>query len=291
MIRVGLCAGFGASLRHEFAGIASYGFGTIRQDLYAGGDPAAVPALVAECAGAPCQMVFLIGGGSIMRPDGNRIEPHELAAWTTAVIQAATAAGVTHYALEIGNEPDIACAGYAEHPEDFSEAIRQCYDAARVAGFQGPLITGGISNLNRRGLRYLTAMLAAEELPGSDLVIGFHRYPEGGRGPLAPHDGFASREDEWRALRTIVGRLQPLACTELGYHTAPSNPVTLSDADVAEAVLWDLAFYEDRGVPLAVVYQLNDGPTETWIDRYGVRTTDGTWKVVADRIRETYGEG
>ena len=186
--------------------------------------------------------------------------------------------------------PDIAHPGYADHPEDFAEAIRQCLEAVRTNGFTGPLISGGISNLNTRGFRYLKRMLAASSMPLEDVVIGFHRYPEAGRGPLAPHDHFTSRDDEWFTLLNLIGH-RGVACTEFGYHTAKSAPLTLSNADVAKCVLWDLDFYDTRGVTLAVLYQLNDGPTEQWIDRYGVRTVDGTWKVVAERIRETYGSG
>jgi hypothetical protein len=287
-IRVGLQAGWGTSLQAMFPAFATYGFGTIRQDLYGQGDPAAVPALVTECVGAPVRMLFLIGGGHIDHAGGNRIEPHELAAWTTTVVQTARTAGLTDYALEIGNEPDIAHPGYADRPQDFAEAVRQCHEAARANGFAGAVITGGISNLNNRGFRYLSAMLAVPTLPVNDLVFGFHRYPESGRGPLAPHDRFKSREDEWTMLRQLVGA-RPVACTEFGYHTAKSRPLTLTNSDVADAVFWDLNFFAERLVPLAVVYQLNDGPTDDWIDRYGVRTLDGTWKVVAERMRVAYG--
>lgn len=282
---VGLCAGFGASLAAEFAGLAAYKFAAARQDLYAGGDPAAVPALVQEFAGAPVAPLFLIGGGQICHADGGRIEPHELAAMTGTVVQTAAAAGLTTYAIEIGNEPDIACAGYSEHPADFAEAIRQSLEAARAHGFLGPCITGGIANLNSRGFRYLADLLRAPSCPLAEITIGFHRYPEAGRGPFAPHDRYRSREDEWAAFAKIVGA-RPVACTEFGYHTAPSDPFTLSNAEVADAVLWDLDFYEPRGVQLAILYQLNDGPTPTWIDRYGVRALDGVWKPVAEAVRD-----
>lgn len=280
---VGLQAGFGASMAADVPAIASYGFTVVRQDLYAV-DHAAVPALVAECVGMSVRPLFLVGGGSIARPDGSgRLEPSELAAMTTTVVQAADEAGLERYALEIGNEPDIAHPDYAEQPTEFAGAVALCTQAARDLGFAGPVISGGISNLNRRGLRYLTRMMAADVLP-PDVTIGFHRYPESGRGPLAPHQGFRSREDEWETLQRIVAG-RPVTCTEFGYHTAD----VLDDQGVAQATLWDLHFYEERGVPLAVVYQLNDGPGTSWMDRYGMRRTDGSWKPVAEAIRDTYG--
>jgi len=282
-IAVGLQAGFGTSMRADLAAIASYGFTVVRQDLFAV-DPASVPALVAECVGAPVVPLFLIGGGQIAQPDGSaRLEPEELAAMTMTVVHAARAAGLSTYALEIGNEPDLAHPDYAERPVDFAEAVRACTVAARDAGFAGTVISGGIANLNTRGFRYLARMIASGLLP-ADVTIGFHRYPEAGRGPLAPHQWFTSRDDEWQTLRRIVAG-RPVTCTEFGYHTAD----VLDDQGVARSVLWDLAFYDARGVDLAVVYQLNDGPGSTWMDRYGMRRVDGTWKPVADAIRATYG--
>jgi hypothetical protein len=231
--------------------------------------------------------LFLIGGGSIAHPNGNRIEPHELAALVGTVVDAAASVGLVDYGLEIGNEPDIACDGYAKRPEDFAEAIRQCLEAARAHSYPGALITGGIANLNNRGFDYLRRMLAAPSMPLDGVWIGFHRYPEAGRGPLAPHDRFRSRQDEWDTFLALVGSRE-VACTEFGYHTAPSRPVTLTDETQADSVMWDLQYYTERSVRLALVYQLNDGPDDTWINRYGVRRTDGTWKPVADRIRAAY---
>jgi hypothetical protein len=277
---VGLQAGFGSSLAADVDAIASYGFQVVRQDVY--GRNVYDPALVTELAGAPVHAVFLIGGGSIAIADGSRrLEPFELAQMTTAVVEAANSVDFHTYAIEIGNEPDIAHPDYANHPEDFAEAVRECHFAARVADFRGPVISGGIANLNDRGFRYLRRMLACDALPLDDLVIGFHRYPEANRGPFAPHDRYTSRADEWDTFAGLVGD-RPVACTEFGYQTAD----VLDDAEVAAAVLWDLDFYEARGVQLAVVYQLTDGPTDTWIDRYGVRRSDGSWKPVAEAVRD-----
>jgi hypothetical protein len=283
-IRIGLNAGFGDPLAGEFAGIATHGFSVVRQDVYAHQSSEDAAACVREFAGMPVTALFLIGGGKISHPNGNRLEPHELAPLVGLVVDTAAAAGVTGYAIEIGNEPDIACPGYADHPEDFAEAIRQCLEAARAHQCPGPLITGGIANLNDRGLRYLSRMLKAPSMPADGVTIGFHRYPEAGHGPLAPHDHFQSRDDEWAAFQQLVGT-RPTACTEFGYHTAASHPQTLTDQNVAESVLWDLRFYDARQVGLACIYQLNDGPTDTWINRYGVRAQDGTWKPVAHAIQ------
>jgi hypothetical protein len=283
-MEVGLNAGFGEPLAHELPTLAQYGFVRIRQDLYAA-NPATVPALVQEFVGAPVLPLFLIGGGHIEHADhSERLEPHELAAMTAQVVDVATGVGLGDYQIEIGNEPDIAHPGYAEHPEDFAEAMRQSAAAARAHGFTGPVLSGGVSNLNTRGLRYLARMLRVPTFP-ADVVVGFHRYPEAGRGALAPHRGFSSREDEWGALTGLTVGFA-LACTEFGYSTAHGER---TDELVTTSVLWDLDFYTARGVTMALVYQLNDGPGEDTDEKYGMRTFDGVWKPVAEQIRERYG--
>lgn len=285
-MKVGLNAGFGDSLTLEFAGLQEHGFRVIRQDVFAHHDLSEVPALVQEFTGEPSSGLFLVGGGHISYPDGSRIEPETLVTITETVIQAAQAAELTDYALEIGNEPDIAVEGYSEDPRAFAEAVRMCLEKAREMGFTGPVISGGIANLNNRGFRYLSRCLQARPAwPPPDLVVGFHRYPEAGRGPLAPHDRFKSRQDEWRTLQGLVGA-RPVACTEFGYHTADN----LTDGDVTTAVLWDLNFYTVRHALMACIYQLNDGPGDSYLDKYGMRYLDGVWKPVAEAVRAEYAE-
>jgi hypothetical protein len=287
---IGLNAGFGDPLEHEFQGIASYGFQLVRQDLYASQDSTEVPHLISEWVGVPLKPLFLIGGGNMERKNSfNRLEPHELAAWVGDTIDIATYTGLKDYLLEIGNEPDIATAGYSEYPTDFAEAIRQCHEMARAHGYQGPIITGGISNLNERGFAYLAAMMESNLIP-TDTIIGFHRYPETGRLHFAPHKGFHSREDEWEMLMDITG-VHMVACTEFGYSTfTEKRGHTRTDEEVADSVLWDLNFYEEHEALLAAIYQLNDSQIDEPEGRYGVRTFDGKWKPVAEAVRDAYGK-
>lgn len=289
MMLRGINAGFGNPLMAEFAGLEAYAFQLVRQDLYAHQQSVNTPVLVAEFVDVPLVPLFLIGGGHIEHADGSgRLEPHELAAWVGETIDAATQVGLTNYLFEIGNEPDLAHPDYAEHPEDFAEAIRQCHETARGQGFFGPIVSGGISNLNERGFQYLADLMATGVLP-HDMIIGFHRYPESGRLHLAPHQGFYSREEEWELLKDLTHPYQ-VACTEFGYSTfTEQRGHTRTDAEVAMSVLWDLRFYEERSTTLAAVYQLNDGPTDDAESRYGVRAFDGTWKLVAEAIRQRYG--
>lgn len=286
-MRIGINAGFGDPIKHELGLLTRLGFEVVRQDLYSHFNEAQVPGLVSEFAEETISPLFLIGGGHIQRQDETRrIEPDELAAWGRDVIRFARAAGLTAYSIEIGNEPDIAHRDYKTRPQDFAEAIRQTHAAVRAEGFTGDVITGGISNLNRRGFDYLSGMISAG-LP-DDVVIGFHRYPETAGGPKVPHAGFTSREDEWTTLRQIAGSHR-LACTEFGYHTAPEKKlfwtVRRTDEDVATAVSWEFAFFREHECQMAILYQLNDGPDDNdWENYLGIRKRDGTLKPVAARV-------
>lgn len=292
-MELALNAGFGDPILHELALIASLGFTVVRQDLFAHGDGAPIEALVAEFAGQTVRPLFLLAGGKMEHDDGaGRIEPHELAARATRLVAAANACALVSYAVEVGNEPDIANDDYASRPQDFAEAVRQSHEALRAAGFDGPVISGGVSNLNERGLDYLKRTLAVGTVP-ADVIVGFHRYPEKARGALAPHDGFTSRDDEWNALMAISGA-RALACTEFGYHTAPERIVgfitkTRTDRQVAASVMWDIRFYTERAVTVAAVFQLNDGPDPNEMEHcYGIRRMNGELKPVALAIQHAF---
>jgi len=292
-VQLGINAGFGEPIQHELPLLSSLGFNVVRQDLFAKGDAGPVEALVAEFANQPVSPLFLLAGGHIQRSDGSeRIEPHELAARGRRLVVAASACGLRSYSVEVGNEPDIAHEGYAQHPEDFAEAIRQSDEGLRAAGFDGPVISGDVANLDDRGRNYLRRMLAAGTIP-RDVIVGFHRYPPTAKGPEAAH-GFGSRDEEWRAL-TAVTTDRRLACTEFGYHTAPDALLgvfrhTRTDEEVANDVLFDIRFFEQRGVELAAVFQLNDGPDPTLFEHhFGIRRIDGTLKPVAEKIQRQFG--
>lgn len=130
-------------------------------------------------------------------------------------------------------------------------------------------------------------MLATTVVP-ADVVVGFHRYPESGRGAAVPHKGFSSRDSEYKALERVCGN-RPVACTEFGYHTAEDRVGAFchrrrSDAEVADSVRWDLDFFSQRDVLLAALFQLRDGARDVAEERYGIRRVDGTLKPVADAL-------
>lgn len=288
---LGINAGFGEPIGHEFAALTDLGFSFVRQDFRPHHTDAHVRALVGEFAGAPVRLLALLAGGHIDKPGGGRAEPHEIAELGARVVTAARDLGVTDYLIEVGNEPDLAHVDYRLRPMDFADAVRQTHAAVRSRGFAGPLITGGICNLSRDSLRYLERMLVAG-VP-ADMALGFHRYPRG-LSPRVPQAGFDSRDAEWAELQRLASG-RAVACTEVGHHTAPRKYLmwgfiprhrTVGDGEVAEHLLYDLRYFEERRCLLAAVYQLNDGPSPAvHLDRYGIRRVDGTLKPVALAIR------
>jgi hypothetical protein len=296
-MKIGINAGFGHPVAGELPLLASLGFSSVRQDLFAHEDRQSIEDLVGEFAGQTLTPIFLLAGGTINHSGSTRrIEPDQLAERGRRAVRAAAAAGLTSYAIEIGNEPDLAVDDYAKHPAEFAEAIRQTREAVRELGFTGPVISGGISNLNERGLGYLRAMIQTGAI-ADDVTVGFHRYPEAGRGPNVAHAPFGSREEEWSAFRQLVGD-RATACTEFGYHSAEDSfgfahlrHHRRSDQEVTDGVLWDLDFFSRHGVTMAVLYQLNDGPNDTALDRYGLRRFDQSLKPVAEALRAQFGSG
>jgi hypothetical protein len=288
---LGINAGFGEPIASEFANLMLRGFSVVRQDLRAHFDDATLQSLVNEFAGAGVTPLFLLAGGHIDSPEGDRVEPHEIAMLGQRVVAFAADAGISDYWLEVGNEPDLAHVDYKTRPQDFAVAVEQTFDAVRAAGFTGPVVSGGIANLSRANLTYLERMLN-QGLP-ADVVIGFHRYPRG-LTPANPQEGFSSRDAEWQELQRLANG-RGVACTEVGHHTAPRKYLfwgfiplkkRVSDADVAQHVVFDLNYFKARGCLLTAVYQLNDGPNnDLHLDRYGIRRQAGTWKPVADAIQ------
>ncbi|MGE3276713.1 MAG: hypothetical protein AB7O67_16500 [Vicinamibacterales bacterium] len=179
-------------------------------------------------------------------------------------------------AVELENEPDLNGPSATEYAERAREAIQ----IAHARGLR--LWVGAVSNLNRRGLDYLAAVVGA--IPARGVGVTVHRYPHGSDA-MTPHDGFASRDAEVAALRRIIGD-RPWGVSEFGYHTAPRRRLAWlpwwttrwTDAEVGRFVAWEWAFWRRQGARFAVLYQLNDGPTEAAEDRYGIRTVDGAWK-------------
>lgn len=174
--------------------------------------------------------------------------------------------------VELGNEPDLAHFGWTL--ESYTAEARRCVPIALSTGQR--LYLGVVSNLNRRGFRFL-AQLPWKEWPET-ICCSVHRYPDG-RLPTNAHSGSSSREEEVAKLRAIVGP-RPLAVTEVGYHDGPGG---WNWAQVAEYMAWERRFFSEQGFEIVVGFQINDGErldpsTEA---HFGFRRNpSGEWKPV-----------
>ena len=96
--------------------------------------------------------------------------------------------------------------------------------------------------------------------------------------------------EEVTALRDIIGNAV-VSVTEFGYHTGARKKwgfwsTRWSDVQCAAFAKREWQFWaQQTGVESAYIYQLNDGPTNTTLDRYGIRRLDGSWKPSADAHR------
>ena len=173
---------------------------------------------------------------------------------------------------ELRNEPDVNGPG----PAVYAQLVRETAEIARLR--QQRLWVGAISNLNGRGLEYLRNL---GELP-ADVGVSVHRYGDGTFEHA--HDGFADRDAEVAALRAIIGD-RPFGVSEFGY---PKNRYgwgpfrrQITPERAALLLRQEIAFWARHGAAWSVIYQLNDGPTDSREDRYGIRAFDGTWRPAA----------
>jgi hypothetical protein len=286
---VGINAGFGAPLGDSWPFVESVGFHFVRQDIPVDATDRVLTALLSEFVGRRTRLLALLGGGANRTRAGRRIEPNVFAALGARVARVAAALGVDPL-VEVGNEPDIGHPEYASRPGDFAAAVSLTRAAMRGAGFHGAIISGGVSNLSRERLDYLSAVVRAGLPP--DVILGVHRYPHG-LSAQQPHPGFEDRDAEWRRLMEIAGG-RDIAVTEVGHHTAPrgrrrfgvfGSRRRLTDEEVARDVLFDLEFFRERGCLLTAVYQINDGATNRPVDRYGIRDVNKRPKPVVEALR------
>ena len=229
--------------------------------------------------------LWLIAGGHGTWPDGQPVTPHGVAELAMRALDACDQRDeilAAPWGIEILNEPDLAHPHYARHPERFAEAVRLSRDALRGAGYDGHVVSGGVSNLNGRGISYLATALKAG-LP-DDVVIGFHRYPRDA-GPTAGHFWPSrSREGEWQRFRAVVGDRR-LACTECGYgRHRKGNGRRWTEQEQADHTRWELDFLAGHGVELATIYQIASGSDDS-DEQYGVLREDGTETALAETIR------
>ena len=248
-MRIGINAGFCEPIRHQVPMIYSR-YTDIRQDVYLATDNVQLYTLVNDLRDTAVRPLFIARG--------NQLHAFRRGERT-----------------ELLNEPNI----NGITPEHYA---REWNDYAQTAIENGVVVfAGSISNLTQEGLAWLAATWKLMETPPTHVSI--HRYPR--RNFAQPHKGFDSRDAEVKALRDIIGNTS-FAVTEFGYHTARQYkwivvPFRWSEQQVFEYTVQEYQFWKSKGAESAYIYQLNDGPTDTHINRYGVRYADGDWKLVA----------
>lgn len=267
-MRILLNAGFGEPLGAEAIGlISALGYDGVRQDVPT---PWAAPGLVREFAPGPLHLlpIFVVGG--LARQPGA-----EIVETARATAQAVRVWQIQGAAIEIGNEMDAA--GW--DAREFGALVAAAREAVMGEHADVRVVSGGVTNLSKTALDWLGR--AAPDIP-ADVVIGYHSYRDD---PARPKEGFRSRVEEFDRLREIaMGR--EVWCTECGYHTARRKACIgtrrgLSDEQVAEYVRSEISLHRTAGAGAFVLYQLNDGPSNEAIDRYGIRRRDGTLKPVS----------
>ncbi len=251
-----LCAGFGEPIGGETLDLISnpeFGFSGVRQGIGGPEGHPPIEPLVAEFAGRPLRILFVLN-------DRQAIED------TPRVIDAAVKYNVS-LKLEPLNEPDIKPDWT---PEEFGEAVWYVDNL-----FPGGTVSGGISSTHRRGLDFLKRAIS---LIPEHCSIGVHTYRDSY--PTKPHKGFASRDAEWAELRAIIGNRE-VWNTEVGWHTAKRSfwPCVkpLTDDEVARRLREEARICEDAGCKVITLYQLNDGGNDP-LGRFGIRKGDGSLK-------------
>lgn len=269
-MRIGVTAGFGAPIGTlQLGQMSAIGIEVVRQDVPATGD---LRPLVEDFVAAPVRPLFLLG-------DPARNEP--------LLDLALRLLGPDGFDLQVYNEPGLFFHGSLT---DYTVGIGLVYRDARLRGFRGAILAGGVANLGTDNLRWLRAAVPA--LP-TDVVIDFHRYSYKTQSQSRPWPGFASRDAELETVRQIAAG-RPVACTEFGYHTAEEESGFLwwrrrtraTDDQVRAWLAADLALFSSHGLTLACIYQWGDGPTDSWINRFGLRDPSGYLKPSARAIAD-----
>lgn len=210
---------------------------------------------------------FLIGAGKTgtnnypdpSAPDGERrYEPRDVAETAVRILRRVREWPTleSQCSFEGLNEGDIGSMLYKALPQDYAECARQICASLRAEEFQGPILAGSVSNLNKRGLKYLASM-GWEKLDPS-ILVNIHWYPDNKGTADAGHDGMTV-EQEWQALLKIVGTQRQIAVTEFGFASMSGH---LTQEQQAEETRKRLQFFKSKGCWCAISYQLNDGPNK-----------------------------
>lgn len=253
---LGMNAGFGNLISQEtLAFLTSLGVSKVRQEIPSGLSQEKLDLLVREFKDCAVTPLFLV---------------HSVPSARQLTDTALTLLG-QNWELEIYNEvTDMSPKVYRLDAESIRFSVRR-------AGFQGDIYYGAIPNLNQSSLDWLSQV----RLPADDPRVGvsFHRYAViwmGDQYPRIAHEGHLNRRDEMFALLDVA-KGRKIICSEWGFDVGTRKFLwydqALSESDqtkmAVDEMYWFSEFLSD-----IYWYQLNDGPTTSFIDRYGLRTTD-----------------
>lgn len=269
--------------------ISEHGFDGVRVDVDRGESDAAHVQRREQVRGFLARprffVVFLVGGGHI-EVTGRYLVAHVKDLCLKLLEEGYYERG--YFAIEPGNEPDIAVDHWRKDPQEMGKRFAECYDVVQEYFPNVPTLSPSISNLNKRGLRYLERMVPY--LPRG-CAVAFHRYPAGPAFDI-PHKGFGSRFDESDLLKELAdGR--DLWNTETGW-AEDNGGYVLGEDQVAARMTREAGFWESLGCKAWCAYQLNsavvnidDTEDERRLKSYGARTADERrWKPWAKAIRE-----
>ncbi len=285
--------------------IGRIGFEGVRRDVLSaeGAD-----GLCGDLAGTSLHPILLVGSGDLgkMQRNGAAMTPREIADLAGAAARAAKRAGLFDReppaAIELGNEPNIASAMYANDARRFGELLRIGTQEVMSVSDRATVISGGIWKTSQSALDYLAKALDVE-VPEA-CHVGYHPYREESE-PEVPSPGFGSRDAEFQKLKAIAAG-RPIWCTECGWHTGLQprylqiwkwklkvGTFQYRDVDVAAFTQREVRLNWQHGARGYVFYQLFDGPTPNSSDRFGILrypTETRELKPVADVIRPLVAE-
>jgi hypothetical protein len=181
-------------------------------------------------------------------------------------------------AVELGNEIDLTDA----KPEAFGDFVIAGYHALRTFGWTGDIIMGGISRVRPDTLKWLKkAIQEINSWMPTDLIIGIHRYSIN-NDALIPQDGYVDRIEECAAILKVADG-NPIAITEYGYPYLDGS----TDADMTKilrSIDTDAVYWRALGAKYVFWYQWTDGPSNTPIDRFGLKTISGEYRPTLKKI-------
>lgn len=296
-MNLGLCipvthpVGAGLLLALDVQGWQGY-----RVDLNEAHEPAT--AQLREASELPAiDFTFLLAHGEMRRASGEAWGRGSLRAHVNdtcvkmrdlGLFEAGRVEGIT---IEVGNEPDLACDEWKEHPERLAQTFSECYETIRGYSPTVRVLSPSISNLNARGIDYLNRMYREGIPAGAECAI--HRYPHKGQPDLA-HEGFKSRDREVERLKEIIGD-RPFHVTETGfseyeYRGNHTDPMLIADYFEREVEFW-----ERHGAASMFWYQFQDGRYAHDDEHgrkeatFGIRTVSGKWKPIVARLKKIRG--